>query len=69
MTDDAGEYTLTYIRDEKGAAVGMNNVRISKMLSHDPKSEVIPANYNRAPDQKREVKSGDNQIDFELTSK
>ena len=68
-TNDNGEYTLTYIRDEQGAAVGTNNVRISKMPSHDLKSEVIPANYNQAPDQKRKVKPGDNQIDFDLHSK
>ncbi len=68
MTNDKGEYTLTYIRDEPGAAVGMNAVRISKMSSHDLSSEVVPKNYNQDPDQKREVKSGDNQIDFDLTS-
>ena len=69
VTTDDGEYKLTYIRDIEGGAVGTNTVQISKMLTHDVKSDVVPAKYNRDSDLKREVKPGDNRIDFELTSK
>jgi len=69
VTNDQGEYELTYIRDDKGGAVGRNNVQISKLKSHDPRSETLPQKYNRDSTLTAEVKSGTNEIDFPLTSK
>jgi hypothetical protein len=69
LTDENGEYVLKYIRDDMGAVVGKNRVKITKQLNHDPDSETVPVKYNRKTTLEREVKPGDNEIDFELTSK
>lgn len=69
VTSDAGEYTLVYLRDLQGAAVGKNKVQITKQPTHDTRSELIPAKYNQATELVRDVKSGDNKFDFDLTSK
>jgi hypothetical protein len=69
LTDDNGEYVLKYIRDDMGCAVGRNRVKITKQLNRDPDSETVPLKYNRPTTLEREVKSGDNEFDFELTSK
>ena len=47
VTDANGEYVLKYIRDELGAAVGKNTVRISKQRTRDPSSETLPLKYNQ----------------------
>jgi hypothetical protein len=69
VTTDKGEYFLRYIRDDLGTAVGTNSVRITKQQNNDPSSETVPAKYNRQTTLKREIKPGDNEINFELTSK
>jgi hypothetical protein len=69
VTNAEGEYVLKYIRDDLGCAVGMNSVRISKLRSHDATSEILPKKYNQMTTLKQEVKSGDNPIDFPLSSK
>jgi hypothetical protein len=52
-----------------GGVVGKNTVRIAKMRTRDPASDALPAKYNRKTTLTADVKSGDNEIDFDLTSK
>lgn len=60
-TDDEGQYTLMYVKDEEGAAVGKHQVTIHASVR-------LPARYNRNTELEREVKPGSQTIDFELTS-
>ncbi len=68
ITDANGEYFVKYLRDEAGATIGKNRVRITRQQSHDPGSEIVPAKYNRNTTLEREVTSGGNEIDFPLQS-
>ncbi len=68
VTDEDGQYVLKYIRDDLGAAVGKHSVRISKLRSHDPKSETLPLRYNQKTTLEADVHSGNNPLDFPLTS-
>lgn len=70
LTNDVGEYELTYIKEVKGAVVGPHQVRI-EVLSHEgdedgPRS--IPARYNRETELTADVERGSNRIDFALES-
>ena len=67
VTNDNGEYVLTYIRNDLGATVGKNSVQITNQRTHDPKSETVPAKYNRNTTLFQEVKSGNNEINFDLS--
>jgi hypothetical protein len=69
VTNDQGEYVLTYLRGDKGGAVGGNSVSISKQKTHDPRSETLPRKYNHDTTLTADVKAGSNEIDFPLTSK
>jgi hypothetical protein len=68
LTDAKGEYVLRYHRDDMGAALGKNSVRITKQPSPDLKSELLPGRYNRYTTLTAEVKSGNNDLPFDLTS-
>jgi len=67
-TDDNGEYELSYFRGAKGAGIGENSVRITTQSSSDPETETVPAKYNRQTKLRFEVKPGDNEANFDLTS-
>ncbi len=59
---------MTYIRDQKGAAIGNHKVLISKMVDE---KETLPSIYN---DEEKtplsaEVSAGENTFDFPLKSK
>jgi len=76
MTDDSGVYSLTYIRDEKGAAPGsyrvdVTTVHVSMSDTDGGKEpqEKIPTKYNTLTELKAKVESGENVIDFDLTSR
>ncbi|HEX7380297.1 MAG TPA: carboxypeptidase regulatory-like domain-containing protein [Pirellulales bacterium] len=82
VTDAAGKYTLTYIRDVKGAKLGAHSVRVETVPAvtsdqavgitpEGPPSaaETIPAKYNTESELRAEVKPGENTIDFSLNSK
>ena len=69
VTDASGDYILQYIRNDLGGTIGKNTVRITKQLSHDPASEILPEKYNKKTTLTADVKSGDQEIDFPLTSK
>lgn len=76
-TDQEGKYTLTYSLSQAGAALGTHTVRITTGGERpDPASgkmknypELVPAKYNTASQLKKEIKAGDNEIHFELSSK
>lgn len=68
FTDGDGNYTLNYIRDAQGAAVGWHSVRITAGDPVTGKPEPVPARYNVKSELRKEVKAGDNKIDFDLSS-
>jgi hypothetical protein len=67
VTDASGRYELVYIREHKGALLGLHSVRISKP-SEDESSDVVPAAYNTETTLSADVKSGPNQFDFDVKS-
>lgn len=70
VTDKDGKYELGYARDRKGAVLGKHQVRIGTYLraNADGKTvpETVPARYNVHSELSRDVKSGKNEINFEL---
>lgn len=75
-TDSSGKYVLMYSVDVEGAKVGQHTVTISK---EDQKfdgdgeltssKETVPSKYNQKTELTEKVESGENTIDFTLTSK
>jgi hypothetical protein len=63
-TDADGRYVLGYKRGVEGGMVGWNTVRI-QTVGGPP---LVPPRYNRDSDLRREVTSGKNTFDFELTT-
>jgi len=69
-------YELKYTKDKSGGVVGSHVVRITtQMTAVDPESgneiqvpQRVPERYNERSQLIREVKPGENQIDFALTS-
>jgi hypothetical protein len=76
-TDANGEYKLEYSASQSGAMKGQHTVRISTGGERpDPATgqmkkfpEKVPAKYNVKSELKKEVKAGDNALDFDLQSK
>ncbi len=76
ITDDSGVYTLTFIRDEKGAAPGsykvdVTTVHVSTSDTDGGKElpEKLPTKYNTSTELKATVDPGENVINFDLTSR
>lgn len=67
-TDEEGRYEMTYIRDEKGVAVGECVVRITLDDPNSPR-QFIPLKYNANSELTAEVKPGKNEFDFDLKSR
>jgi len=68
-TDAQGHYELVYIRDIKGAAIGKHQVFFSTNNPLHHNVEIVPAKYNKQTTLEAEVKAGDNELNFDLTSK
>jgi len=75
VTDENGQYELTFSPDAKGALLGKHTVRISTVQQstsdrgQDPKfKERIPAKFHSRTTLVAEVVAGDNSHDFTLTS-
>jgi hypothetical protein len=68
-TDAEGNYVLHYIREINGAAVGLHTVRISTGDIPRGIPELVPEKYNTKSNLQKEVIAGDNEINFELTTK
>ena len=67
-TDPDGHYELLYKRGVVGAPTGQHIVRIgftSNIVANPPN---IPDRYNKQSELRHEVKSGDNEINFDLKS-
>lgn len=82
-TDENGEYELQYTSDKKGALVGSHRVSIStherggsaeggygadEAGGAKGSPEKVPAQYNYDTELRETVESGNNTIDFELSS-
>jgi hypothetical protein len=67
-TDEEGHYELLYKRGVNGAPVGQHTVRIAFTSGIVAKPPTIPDRYNKQSELHREVKSGSNEIDFDLKS-
>jgi len=70
FTQSDGKYELRCSSGEMGAVLGQHTVRVTPVERDDPEaaSVVIPQKYNNASELQREVKSGQNTINLELTS-
>ena len=67
MTDANGRYSLMYVKDVEGAAVGPHMVAVNAPKPNG--AEALPRKYNSASELTIEVKPGSNDGSFELTSK
>jgi hypothetical protein len=65
FADAQGRYKLQYIRDIEGAAVGEHQVRINDTTA----KQRVPKAYSEQPTLNATVKTGQNEINFELKSK
>ena len=70
ITDEQGEFELTYTADYTGTKVGPNRVEITTIWPDgEPppgEKEKIPAKYNSQSELKEDVQPGDNFFDFNL---
>ena len=67
-TDENGNYELIYKRGVMGGSIGSNRVSIHQDTRRVPGPQRFPARYNQETELEREVKPGDNVIDFELVT-
>lgn len=74
-TDEAGHYELIYSVDRPGALLGSHEVRITTFREESDGTgpptvipEKAPPRYNSETELTREVKPGDNPLDFPLES-
>jgi hypothetical protein len=74
QTDEKGRYVLHATADRQGAEFGEYTVHVTmpKYAADDPRAAnavKIPAKYNTRTELKAEIKDGENEFDFELTSR
>ena len=70
ITDKDGKYSLKYKGTTDGAPIGTCRVRISNANEADtPADKMLPPKFSRDSTMTKDVASGPNTIDFELTSK
>ena len=69
ITDAGGRYSLTYLRDIKGADLGRHTVRITTATDDNGGKERLPKRYHATSSLSATVEPGSNQYDFSLTSK
>lgn len=67
-TDRDGNYEAYYRRGVKGAPIGTYRVTIAEDTAATHGPQRVPARYNEKSDMQREVKPGDNEFDFDLTT-
>jgi hypothetical protein len=68
FTEENGNHELIFKRGVKGAPIGINGVTILEDTQMTHRPQRVPARYNENSELSREVKSGDNEIDFDLTT-
>lgn len=69
FTDQNGDYEIIYKRGIKGANIGMNQVIILEDNQRTNHPQRVPPRYNQNSELQTEVKPGDNEINFDLTTK
>jgi hypothetical protein len=69
LTDAAGRYELTYLRDIAGATLGPHVVIITTATEERGGREVLPPRYHEKTELSATVAAGANTIDFPLKSK
>ena len=69
VTDAEGHYTLKYLRDDMGAKIGEHTVRISTANPHADRPDSVPAKYNVNSELRRTVVAGNNEFNFDLTTR
>jgi len=71
VTDSNGQYRLMYTAEESGVLIGRHRVEISTASGGEegPKPERIPPQYNTRSELTAEVTSGENILNFDLSSK
>jgi hypothetical protein len=69
VTDTGGYYSLSFLRDIKGANVGSHTVRITTANGKRGVQEILPARYHRRTELTAKVEPGTNTIDFALRAK
>ncbi len=70
VTNENGEYTLRFTPSNEGAVVGEHKVIISttsELADGTITKEKLPAKYNRETGLKETLKSGKQEINFDLT--
>jgi hypothetical protein len=67
-TDADGKYELAYKRGEPGALVGAHSVRIWVSREGTKNPPIISPHFDTDSQLHREVKSGDNEFDFDVTA-
>ena len=67
-SDANGRYDLAYKRGVMGGMIGSNTVRITISESVVPNPPNIPARYNTESELTKEVKPGQNEFNFDLTT-
>ena len=65
LTDKEGRYTLEFVRDIEGAALGRHEVLIR---ARDARGRLLPPEYNSQTELTADVVEGENDIPFDLTS-
>jgi hypothetical protein len=67
-TDSDGHYELMFKRGQPGAIVGQHTVGISVSPEVVPHPPIIAARFSTQSELHREVNSGDNEFDFDVTT-
>ncbi len=68
FTDQDGHYELIFKRGVKGAPIGTNRVTILEDTQMTHRPQRVPARYNQNSELDCEVKSGDNEFNFDVTT-
>ena len=66
-TDNDGRYLLRYKRGVEGGSIGLNIVRLKTITEVTHGRQLVPERFITGSDLRREVKSGGNTFDFELS--
>jgi hypothetical protein len=66
VTDATGNYELRWTLQRMGANIGDHQVRIWTGNENEHVRESLPARFNHQSELRREVKKGQNQLDFQL---
>lgn len=75
IADASGHFVLRYNRDEMGALVGPHSVQIRSATEvtlpsgkFEIRPQLVPPRYNSQTELHREVKPGQNEFDFDLST-